>query len=72
MRNITFSADEDQIDRARAIAREKHMTLNDAFRDWLARFSSSRGDVEAFDDLMERLKDVNAGRHFSRDELNER
>jgi hypothetical protein len=72
MRNITFSADEDQIDRARQIAREKHMTLNDAFREWLAQFSSSNSDVEAFDDLMGRLKDVNAGRHFSREELNER
>jgi hypothetical protein len=26
----------------------------------------------AFDDMMDRLEDVNAGRHFTRDEMNER
>jgi len=72
MRNITLSAEEELIDQARLVARERHTTLNEAFREWLKQFTSSRGNVEAFDDLMDRLKDVNAGRHFTRDELNER
>jgi hypothetical protein len=72
MRNITLSAEEELIDRARLVARERHTTLNEAFREWLKQFTSSSGNVAAFDDLMDRLKDVNAGRHFTRDELNER
>lgn len=72
MRNVTLSADEELIDRARLVARERHTTLNEAFREWLKQFTSSRGNVEAFDDLMDSLKGVNAGRHFTRDELNER
>jgi hypothetical protein len=72
MRNITLSAEEELIDQARLVARERHTTLNEAFREWLKQFTSSNGNVAAFDDLMDRLKDVNAGRHFTRDELNER
>jgi hypothetical protein len=72
MRNVTLSAEEELIDRARLVARQRHTTLNEAFREWLKQFTSSRSNVEAFDDLMDRLKDVNAGRHFTRDELNER
>ena len=72
MRNVTLSAEEELIDRARLVARERHTTLNDAFREWLTQFTSSKSNVEAFDDLMDRLKGVNAGRHFTRDELNER
>jgi len=72
MRNITLSAEEELIDRARLVARESHTTLNEAFREWLKQFTSSRDNVAAFDDLMDSLKHVNAGRHFTRDELNER
>jgi len=72
MRNVTLSAEEELIERARLIARERHTTLNEAFREWLTQFTSSNSSVEAFDDLMDRLKGVNAGRHFTRDELNER
>lgn len=72
MRNITFSADADLIDRAREVAREQRKTLNDAFREWLAQFASSKSDVEAYDELMKSFKYMNAGRHFTRDEMNER
>jgi predicted transcriptional regulator len=72
MRNVTLSAEEELIDRARVVARERHTTLNEAFREWLRQFASSKSDVQAFDDLMETLRHVNAGRHFTRDELNER
>jgi hypothetical protein len=54
------------------VARERRTTLNAAFREWLAQFTGSNSSVEAFDDLMDRLKSVNAGRHFTRDEMNER
>jgi predicted transcriptional regulator len=72
MKNITFSADEDLIERARSIARAQHKTLNAAFREWLAQYAASAGDTQKFDALMKRMKQLDAGKHFSRDELNER
>lgn len=72
MKNLTFSADEDLIERARAIARGQKRTLHAAFREWLEEFTAREGDAQSFDALMKNLRDVNAGRHFSRDELNER
>ena len=72
MKNITLSADEDLIERARSIARGQRRTLNDAFREWRAQFTQSAGDAQGCDALMKRMNHFNAGRHFSRDELNER
>ncbi|MGA3334867.1 MAG: hypothetical protein ABSC62_11965 [Terracidiphilus sp.] len=72
MKNVTLSADEDMIERARLIAREQRRTLNEAFREWLAQFAQSAGDAQGFDALMNRLQRVDAGRRFSREELNER
>jgi predicted transcriptional regulator len=72
MKNITLSADEDLIERARMIAREQRRTLNEAFREWLAHFTQSAGEAQEFDSLMQRLQHVDAGRRFSREELNER
>lgn len=72
MKNVTLSADEDLIEKARAIARAQRRTLNDVFREWLAQFAASEGSGQSFDALMERLRHVNAGRHYSREEMNAR
>jgi hypothetical protein len=72
MRNITFSANEDLIDQARQVAHDQRKTLNDAFRDWLAQYASSRSDAAGFDEFMSRIKPMRAGRHFTREEMNER
>ncbi len=72
MKNLTLSADEDLIERARAIARAQRRTLNAAFREWLVELTSREGSARDYDALMKKLSHVNAGRHFSRDELNER
>jgi hypothetical protein len=72
MKNITLSADEDLIERARSIARGQRRTLNAAFREWLAQFAQSTGDAQGFDALMNQMQYVDAGGHFSRDDLNER
>lgn len=72
MKNITMSADEDLIERARLIARTQRRTLNEAFREWLVQFTQSAGDAQGFDSLMSRMNHVDAGRRFSRDEMNER
>ena len=72
MKNITLSADEELIEQARLIARSQHKTLNAAFREWLMTFTAQSGDEQEVDALMRRLRHVDAGRHFSRDEMNER
>jgi len=72
VKNITLSADEHLIELARNKAREQHTTLNEAFREWLGQFTAQPGSAKEYRDLMRRLRYVKAGRHFSRDELNER
>jgi hypothetical protein len=73
MKNITLSAEEHLIERARQTAHTHHTTLNAAFREWLEQYTASSGDVEAFDRLMESVRGrVVAGRKFTREEMNER
>jgi len=73
MKNITLSADEHLIDRARQTARAEHKTLNAAFREWLEQYTAQNGDVEEYDRLMQRLRGhIVAGRKFTREEMNER
>jgi hypothetical protein len=72
MKNITLSADEHLIEKARAVARTQHKTLNAAFREWLEQFTSKSGRGAEYESLMKRLRHVNAGRKFTRDEMNER
>jgi hypothetical protein len=72
MKNITLSADEQLIEQARLLAKSQHKTLNAMFREWLEQFTAQGGGTQEFDALMKRLKHVQAGRRFSRDEMNER
>jgi len=73
MKNITLSADESLIERARAVAQSERTTLNAAFRQWLEQYAARAGRGAAFRSLMQRLKHVDSGgRHFTRDEMNER
>ena len=72
MRNITLSADEDLIEKARTVARSRRKTLNVAFREWLEEFTAQTGSATEYDSLMQRLQHVESGRRFTRDELNER
>ena len=72
MKNITLSADEDLIEKARSVAKAQRRTLNDAFREWLQYFAATDGDAQGFHALMGRLKHIDSGRRFTRDEMNER
>ncbi len=72
MKNITLSADADLIDQARAVARSQRKTLNAAFREWLLQFTAQSGSGPEVDALMKRLRHVQPGRQFSREEMNER
>jgi hypothetical protein len=78
LKNITLSADEALIREARRQAALQNTTLNALFRDWLERFVTQQ-DVDArrqaaarYDEWMRHLSHVDAGRKFTREELNER
>jgi hypothetical protein len=71
LKNITLSADENLIARARARAQAQNTTLNEEFRVWLAQFVDARPEQD-FRALMDSLAEVRPGRRFSRDEANER
>jgi hypothetical protein len=72
MKNITLSADEHLIEQARLLAKSQHKTLNAMFREWLEQVTAQTGGVQEFEALMKRLKHVQAGRRFTRDEMNAR
>lgn len=72
MKKVTLSADAVLIERARAVARSQHKTLNAAFREWLQQYAAQSRSTQAVDSLMKRLRHVRAGCHFTRAEMNER
>jgi hypothetical protein len=72
MKNITFSADESAIERARDRARRERKTLNVAFREWLERYAGSSNAGAEFDQMMRTLSHVKFSRKFTRDEMNSR
>jgi len=72
MKNLTLRAEESLIEQARLVARSKHTTLNAAFREWLRQYAGAASAGERYEAVMRELKKVDAGRKFSRDEMNER
>jgi hypothetical protein len=74
MKNITLSAPEDLIEKARKNATAKGSTLNEEFRQWLKTQAVTDGEAYAarYQQLMAQLAHVNSGRRFSREEMNER
>jgi len=72
IKNITLSAEEALIQRARRRAMAENTTLNELFRAWLGRYVAQDAALDRYDALLARLGHVEAGRKFSRDELNAR
>jgi hypothetical protein len=72
MKNITLSADENLIERARLVARSRDKTLNAAFREWLKHYVEQAGGGAAVDALMRRLRHVRSTGPCTRDEMNAR
>ena len=72
MKNVTLSADKELIEKARLTAQSRRETLNAAFRRWLLQYTGRAGNGRDIDALMKDLRHVKAGRHFSREEMNER
>jgi hypothetical protein len=72
LKNITFSADEELIRKAREHAAAEKTTLNEEFRRWLEKYAERPHSADAFADLMEQFDYVLPGRSFDREEMNER
>jgi predicted lipase len=72
MKNITLSADERLIQLAREKAMKNKKTLNALFREWLTRYVKEGKHVNNYATMMEKFDYVSVGKHFDRDELNER
>ena len=72
LKNITLSAEDELIRKARERAALENTTLNATFRQWLAQYTNTFFKVDDFDQFMFSLSYVNPGQKFNRDELNER
>lgn len=75
MKNITFSAKEETIEKARKVAARQHRTLNELFREWLDTINSETADGSTSSNLNDLWKQTNylrVGKKLSRDEMNER
>lgn len=55
VRNITFSADEELIERAREVARRNQRTLNEEFREWLKRYAGQDTPKQTIRELVETM-----------------
>ncbi len=72
LKNITLSADEALVEKARRRALEEHKSLNELFREWMAGYVGGEQRSGEYRELMKRLRHARPGRIFSRDEMNER
>ena len=72
LKNITLSAEEDLIRKAREKAIQEHTTLNANFRSWLRQYVNRNTNPNDFRVFMESLDYARPGRKFSRAELHER
>ena len=72
LKNITLSADETLIKKAREKAQREKTTLNANFRKWLKQYTHKNTKTIDFYHFMNQLNYVVPGRHFTREELNER
>jgi hypothetical protein len=72
IKNITLSADSALLQQARRRADTENTTLNDLFRHWLEHYVVQPAAADHYAALMTRLEHVQAGRKFSREEMNER
>ena len=72
LKNITLSADEKLIRKARKKAEKEHTTLNSQFRQWLEKYTSIGTNSNDYENLMEQLSYAKPTRQYTRDEMNER
>ena len=71
IRNITLSAEEEWIARAREKAAAEKSTLNNLFRRWIKQYIDRGQSETEIDQVMDSIDYVYSGKKFTRDELNE-
>jgi hypothetical protein len=71
-KNVTLSAENQLIRRARERASREKRSLNDAFREWLRSYAGREAGGHRFRVLMEETSYARAGGRFSRCERGER
>jgi hypothetical protein len=72
VKNITLSAEETVIRKAREKAEREHTTLNASFRKWLKQYAGKKTAAMDYSLFMDQLSYAKPGRRFSREESNER
>ncbi len=72
LKNITLSAEEMLLQRARSRAAAEHKSLNAVFRAWIAQYARQGARLQSYRALMRQLRHVKTGGPFSRDEANAR
>lgn len=72
LKNITLSAEEMLIRKAREKSQREHTTLNETFRRWLKQYVKDNNGAKDYDGLMKSLNYAAPGKAFNRDEMNER
>ena len=72
LKNITLSADEYLIEKARKNAQKEKKSLNTIFREWLDRYVKQHGGDVKFNTLIKKMSYAKSGKHFTREEMNAR
>lgn len=72
LKNITLSAEETLIQRARERAAKENTSLNAEFRRWLAKYTQRPESGAAYEKIMTQYHYVQPGQKFTREEMNER
>jgi hypothetical protein len=72
VKNVTLSAEDRLLERARELARRRSTTLNRMFREWLVELTAERTRQDRYEHLMRRLAHARSGGRFTRDEMNAR
>lgn len=72
LKNITLSAEEKLIRKARAKAIRERTTLNENFRRWLKQYVNTKHVSTDYDKLMNTFSYASPGNSFTREEMNER
>ena len=72
VKNVTLTADDELIERARHVAHSQHKTLNVAFREWLRDYVAQDSASGDYDALMAKLSYTRSTGPYSRDQMNER
>jgi len=71
-KNITLSADDELIRKARERALRERTTLNDEFRKWLRQYTRFGISGREYERIMNSMDYAKPGRRFNREDMNER